>query len=123
MLVHIGGAVFFQFPVRYPTFLADGKEPFVAQPPGSPAMAGIVNDKALITVGGNFRHITPDFHGFNAMESAAAGGPQFNFFYQFEKVNIFAVKTLFLLLFWFRIIGFYIGLSGHIVVNSNLEKS
>lgn len=91
MLAHDCGRIFLKLPFRYPAVRTHPKMQLVAKPACRPAMFGIIDNKASVAMGDNLRRISPSGHGFDPMQSAAAGWPKFDFFHQIKKINVFSV--------------------------------
>ena len=87
----LGGGVFVQFPLGHIAGRAAPLEPFVAQPPGCPAVARIVDDKSLVAMGGDPGLIAKDMDRPDAVQQSFARWPDFNFFDQPKKIYPFAV--------------------------------
>ena len=73
------GVVFGEFPIRNPAGTADTLEPFVSQPAGGPAVAGVVHAKRFVAVGGDCGLLSSLFNGSDSVQNADAGGPEFDF--------------------------------------------
>lgn len=67
MAFKLSGRVFFQLPIRNTADSANPLEPLVSEPPGSPAVSGVVDDEGFIAVGGNLGLVSEYFDGFDAM--------------------------------------------------------
>jgi hypothetical protein len=78
------------FPFGDAAFFAALEVPFIAQPSSGPAPLGMANHKCLITVSGDLRKGSLDGKGFNPVQKAVPGGPQFNFVDQHEKIHLFS---------------------------------
>lgn len=102
MALELRGSILFQLPVRYTANPANAFEPFISEPAGGATIPGIVDDKGLIAVGGNFGLIADFMNGFNTMQNTFSRRPQLNFIYQSEKFDFFAVVAF----GWF--FGFFI---------------
>jgi hypothetical protein len=90
-----GGIVLFKFPGWHTTPGAHPDKPLVTQPPGRPAVQGVVNDKRFITVGDQTGCIPHDFNGFNSVKLSGPGGPQFDLVDQVKNSDPFAEKPFF----------------------------
>jgi hypothetical protein len=72
MLTQHSGRKFLQLPCRHPAKRTKAKKPFVPQPAGSPAMAGIMNNKPQIAVSYDFGPVAAAGHGLDAMQGSIA---------------------------------------------------
>jgi hypothetical protein len=97
------GCVFFKFPVWYATCAACTVEPFVSKPSGSATISGVVGHERFVAVGCDTSLVTHDFDSLDTVKKAASGGPQLYLFYQAEKLDPFAVKTLGWFFFLFHV--------------------
>ena len=82
MALELGGRIFLQFPLRYAAYAADPLKPLVPEPADGPAVPGIIDDECFIAMGGDFGLISDRADGFNAMQYAFSGRPQFDFINQ-----------------------------------------
>lgn len=93
MALEAGAPVFIQLPVRYPAVRAYSDVHLFPEPPGRPAIAGIVNDKTLIAMRGNAGLISHLFNGSNAVQQSLTGGPEFDFIDQTKEIDPFAIDV------------------------------
>jgi hypothetical protein len=90
MLVEVCFLVLRDFPLGNIAFLTALEVPFVPQPAGSAASFGMPNHKCLVAVSGDLGKRSFHSKGFNPVQQTAPGGPQFDLFDQYEKIDLFA---------------------------------
>jgi hypothetical protein len=89
MLVEVCFLVLCDFPLGNITFLTALEVPFVPQPAGSAASFGMPNHKCFVTVSRDLCKRSLHNEGFNPVQQTAPGGPQFDLFDQYEKIDLF----------------------------------
>jgi len=94
-----GGGIFFQLPVWNTACFARSFKPFVPEPPGGTAVAGVVDHKGTVAVGRNPGLVAHFLDGTDTVQYALTGRPQFDLVNQPEKLDPFSVKA-FLWGFW-----------------------
>lgn len=62
-----GLGILLELPVGDPAFFAGIGNPFIAEPPGCPGAAGIIDPEMLAAVGGNFQKVPLFFQGSDSV--------------------------------------------------------
>jgi len=88
-----GGGIFFQFPVWNTARVARSFKPFVPEPPGGTAVAGVVDHKGTVAVGRNPGLVAHFLDGTDTVQHSLAGRPQFDLVNQPEKLDSFSVEA------------------------------
>ena len=88
-----GGGIFFHLPVRDATGTARSFEPLVPEPPGSPAVPGVVDHEGPVAVGCDPGLITHLFDGADAMQHPPARWPQLDLFDQPEQLDPLSIEA------------------------------
>lgn len=70
MSLELSGRIFFQLPIRNSAHPAHPFEPFVSQPTGGPAVAGVGYNKSFIAVSCDPGLIPHLFDGFDTMQDS-----------------------------------------------------
>ena len=94
-----GNGIFLQLPVRNAAGTARSFEPFVSEPPGGTAVAGVVDHESAVAVGRDPGLVAHLFDGANTVQHALARRPQLDLVDQAEQLDPFPEKA-FLRGFW-----------------------
>ena len=74
-----GLGILLELPTGDPAFFAGIRNPFIAEPPGCPGAAGIVDPEMLAAMGGDFQIISLFFQGADSVEDSGPGWPELDF--------------------------------------------